>query len=110
MGIDDLKAEVVNSEQVATGHQCKVELQGTAHAKNEEHIKHLLEKVIMTAKPMLEARGMYMEVLYNQLDVNEADFDEETEDTPIGLVRQYSFRVIANVLCRDSKRQSMPAL
>ena len=65
---------------------------------------------MIVARPMLAERGMYMNVLYNQLDVNESDFDEDTEDTAIGLVHQYSFRVIAEVLCRDKKRQQMPAL
>ena len=44
MGIDDIKAEVVNTEEVASGHQCKVELQGTVHAKNETISGDLLKK------------------------------------------------------------------
>jgi hypothetical protein len=110
MGIDDIKSEVINSEQVSSGQLCRVELQGTVHAKDPEHIRRLLEKVVMTAEPMLAERGMYMQVLYNQMDINETDLDEDAEDTAIGLVRQYSFRVVAQVLCRNMQREKMTAL
>jgi hypothetical protein len=109
MGVDDLKAEVVSTEDVSSGQQCRMEIQGTAHAKSVDHIKRLLDKVLATAGPMLKERGIYL-YISGQVDANETEIKEDAaaDDSPVGLVREYSFRVMATAVIK--RKESMPAM
>lgn len=90
-GIDDIEFEVINKEITSSGLKLDMEAHGTAHARNGDHIKKYIERLMDAARKPLAAKGIHMEVLYNKIDTSEAI--EET-DGPVGLVRKLDFCVL----------------
>jgi hypothetical protein len=93
-GIHDIEFEIINKEQTVSGIKLDMEAKGTACARNDDHIKKQLEKLMAAAKKPLAERGIHMEVLYNKIDTSEAVEETNLDNPPIGLVRKYEFRVI----------------
>jgi len=105
-GIEDINFEVINTEETSTGIKINLEAQGSAHARNNNHIKKQLEKVMAAAKSPLAQKGIHMEIFYNRIDTN--DSVEETNDNnepAIGLVRKIDFRVTCTAIVNFNKHK-----
>jgi len=111
-GIEDMEFEVINKETTVSGIKLDLEAKGTTTARNDDHIKKQLEKLMNLAKKPLAAKGMHMEVLYNKIDTSEAvEESSGDEGPPVGLVRKYTFRVICVAMLnkkahKDHERKS----
>lgn len=100
-GIDEIKFEVINKEQVSTGMQFNLEGNGTTSARNTEHVKRQIADLANRLKNPLAEKGIYIEFLYNKLDVKEKTNEVTSmDDIPTGLVRKWTFSVIAAAVSR----------
>ena len=98
-GIEDIKFEVVNTENVSTGIKLTIEAQGTTLARNPDHIKRQLEKLMLEVKQPLASKNIYMQMFYNNIDTN--DSVEESYDTAIGLTRKIDFRIMCVAISKS---------
>lgn len=106
-GISDIKFEVINSEDTSTGVKIDMEAQGVAHARNADHIKKQLEKVMANAKAPLADRGIRMEFLYNKIDTNDSVEEANFDEPAIGLVRKIDFRIICSAIVNSAKHKHL---
>lgn len=104
-GIEDIKFEVINTEHTSTGIKIDLEAQGTASARNSDHIKKQLEKVAAAAKAPLAEKGIHIEFLYNKIDTNDSVEEASFDEPAIGLVRKIDFRIICTAIVNSSKHK-----
>lgn len=108
-GIEDIEFEVINKETTVSGIKLDLEASGKTTARNDDHIKKQLEKLMDAAKKPLAECGIHMQCLYNKIDVSEAvEESAGDEGPPIGLVRKYNFKVIC-VAMMNKKAHKMRA-
>lgn len=105
-GIEDIEFEVINTEETTSGIKIDLEAHGTATARSEEHVKHQLEKIMSAAKKPLAEHGLYVQVMYNKIDVSEAVEESHLDNPAIGLVRKYEFRVICVAMLDKTARKT----
>lgn len=106
-GIENIKFEVINTEHTSTGIKIDLEAQGTASARNGDHIKKQLEKVMAAAKAPLAEKGIHMEILYNKIDTNDSMEESNSDEPAIGLVRKIDFRVICTAIVNSTKHKKL---
>ena len=104
-GIEKITFEVINSENTSTGIKIDLEAQGTASARNSDHIKKQLEKLISNTKGPLSEKGIYLEFLYNKIDTNDSMKESNFDEPAVGLVRKIDFRIICIAIINSSKHK-----
>lgn len=104
-GIENIKFEVINTEHTSTGIKIELEANGTASARNGDHIKKQLEKVMTAAKAPLAEKGIHMEILYNKIDTNDSMKEANFDEPAIGLVHKIDFRVICTAIVNSSRHK-----
>ncbi len=93
-GIQDISFDITNQEQMRSGVQLTLEVEGTATAKNLEHVKKLLYNLLNQTSPILKKKNIYLYILYNHLQT------VMEEDSPIGLIRKIKFRTMGAAVWR----------
>lgn len=106
-GIESIKFEVISTEHTSSGIKIDLEAQGTASARNGDHIKKQLEKVMATAKAPLAEKGIHMEFLYNKIDTNDAMEEANLDEPAIGLVRKIDFRIVCTAIINAAKHKHL---
>lgn len=104
-GIENIKFEVISTERISTGVKIDLEGQGTASARNSDHIKKQLEKLMNSAKTPLAEKGIHLEIMYNKIDTNDAMEEANFDKPAIGLVRKIDFRVICTAIVNSAKHK-----
>lgn len=91
-GIDNIKFELINTEQTPHGIQMNLEARGEAVARNKEHLSRLLQKLVESAREPLWSKKIFLEMLYHEINTSEQK--TENFDTPLDSKSKMYYSVI----------------